>query len=90
MTMNAVAMMQANTTSQMIVEWPRDADLFWFWRLKGEASEVCGGVSMVFAPLDSLLWETVNLREASKYSAKTSFCQLVPRSEVGWEGIYRL
>ena len=42
-TINAVAIMQANTTSQIIVEWPRDADLFWFWRLKGEASEVCGG-----------------------------------------------
>jgi len=50
-TMKAVAMMQANTTSQMIVEWPRDADLFWFWRLKGEASEVCGGDSMVFTAL---------------------------------------
>jgi hypothetical protein len=36
----------------MIVEWPRDADLPWFWRLKGEASEVCGGVSMIASALD--------------------------------------
>lgn len=45
--MNAETTMQAKTTSQMIVEWPRDAELFWFWKLKGEeASGACGGVAM--------------------------------------------
>ena len=32
MMMNAVTTMHARTTSQMIVEWPRDAELFWFYR----------------------------------------------------------
>ena len=89
MTMNAVAMIQANTTSQMIVERPKDADLFWFWRLKGEESEVCNGASMIFASLNSWIWRTVSLREASRYSAKTSFCQFVPRSAIRREGICR-
>ena len=89
MTMNAVAMMQANTTSQMIVERPRDADLFWFWRLKGEASDVCGDASMM-AFLSILALENRGLREKQVIiSVKTSFCQLVPRGKVGREGIHR-
>jgi hypothetical protein len=37
----------------MIVERPKDADLFWFWRLKGEESDVWGGASMIIWRLDS-------------------------------------
>lgn len=36
MMMKAETTMHAKTTSQMIVEWPRDAELCWFFELNGE------------------------------------------------------
>jgi len=56
MMINVAAMIQANTTSQIIVEWPRDADLLWFCRLKGEASEACGAAAMISSSPDFLTW----------------------------------
>jgi hypothetical protein len=42
----ATAIIQERTTSQMIVEWPRSADLL-FWFEKGEEPDDCGDAAMM-------------------------------------------